>query len=112
MSCAFALTAHSPFGFRSRRRQLPQPAALTHYGRYSLRVDEAYPASRKIVGEILLTTRRFYSSASVCPDRLVFSESDSDDDQNPLGTIDHGTMPMVPIDEPALAAVAVAHGSH
>lgn len=65
--------------------------------------------SREIEGEILLTTRRFYSSASVCPDRLVFSESDSDDEPDPSVPVDHETKPMAPIDEPSLAAMAVAH---
>ena len=64
---------------------------------------------REIVGEILLTTRRFYSNASVCPDRLVFSDSDSEEEPDPKVPVDHSTMPLAPIDEPTLAAIAVAH---
>ena len=83
---------------------------LRHTSRYALRCEDANPISHEIVGEILLTTRRFYSSASVCPDRLAFSESDSEDDAEPAGPVDHGTQPMAPIDEPTLAMVAVVHG--
>ena len=80
---------------------------------YALRAEDAEHDSREIEGEILLTTRRFYSSASICPDRAAFSESDSDDDWEPSGPVTHESMPMSPIDEPADLAVelAVAHGS-
>jgi len=77
---------------------------------YSLRSEDAPATSREIVGEILLTTRRFYSSASICPDRVVFSETDSEEDDEPTGPVDHRTMPMAPIDEPSLGQLAVAHG--
>ena len=40
---------------------------------------------------------------------LIGGDSDSDEDAEPSGPVDHGTMPMAPIDEPTLAAVAVAH---
>lgn len=97
---------HAPHATTGTAPVLTRPARP---GRYSLRVEDANPTSREIVGEVLLTTRRFYSSASISPDRLAFSDSDSDEDAEPSGPVDHGTMPMAPIDEPTLAAVAVAH---
>jgi len=67
---------------------------------YSLRAEDASPGQREIVGEVLLTTRCFYSSASVCPDRRDGSESDSDYELDPSIPIDHATEPMAPIPEP------------
>lgn len=77
---------------------------------YSLRTEanaagapaaSAAPAGRReIEGEVLLTTRRFYSSASICPDRLGGSESESEDELDPSVPVDHSTEPLAPIEEP------------
>jgi hypothetical protein len=54
---------------------------------------------REIEGEVLLTTRRFYSNASVCPDHRHESESESEDEFDSSMPIDHATEPMAPVPE-------------
>ena len=56
-------------------------------------------SQREIEGEILLTVRKFYSSASVSPDGLAYM-SDESEEEEPTGPIDHATEPMQPIPEP------------
>ena len=63
-----------------------------------LQPDACAHAQREIEGEVLLTTRRFYSNASVCPDPRE-SESESEDEFDPSMPIDHATEPMAPVPE-------------
>ena len=75
---------------RTRRTHVPCTCMRTY----------VHTSQREIVGEVLLTTRYFYSSASICPDRRDGSESDSDYELDPSIPIDHATEPMAPIPEP------------
>ena len=62
---------------------------------YSLRDEDDSEASRnEIDGEILLTTRKFVSSASISPGGL---DDDFESDEEPDGPIDHATEPLRPI---------------
>lgn len=78
---------------------LPSEALETRW--YSLRAKKAPRGGRAIVGEVLLTTRRFQSATSVCPDRAAYL-SDSDESADDDAPVDHATAPLRPIDEPSV----------
>lgn len=74
--------------------RLPRDSLDTRW--YSMRSEDSRRRESEIVGEVLLTLRKYYSSASVSYEQDLGESSD----EEPSGPVDHATEPLRPIPEP------------
>jgi hypothetical protein len=65
---------------------------------HSLRAQDASGSTNELVGEVLLTTRKYVSNVSISPGEH-WLHGDEMSDEEPEGPIDHATEPLAPIDD-------------